>query len=99
MQDYKAEPSYGSSRVESPPRRAGRLLIEQFGELLSHGATELLDYPAQMPLEIVAGVHGQRRIVDGRAVGDHHQDLALFAPAQQPLVRPIERFAVDILLQ
>src|SRR5260370_42505615 len=42
MQDYKAEPSYGSSRVEPPPRRAGRLLVEQFGEFLSHGATELL---------------------------------------------------------
>src|SRR5262249_21909523 len=28
-----------------------------------------------------------------------HQDLALFAPAQQSLMRPIERFAVDILLE
>src|SRR5260370_30084870 len=38
MQDYKAEPSYGSSRVEPPPRRVGRLLRseEHTSELQSH---------------------------------------------------------------
>ena len=60
---------------------------------------DLLDHPAQMPFKIVAGVHRQSRIIDWGAIGDHHQDLALFAPAQQSLMCPIERFAVDVLLE
>src|SRR6266581_7461104 len=37
---------------------------------------DLLDHPAQMLLQIVAGIDRERRVVDRRAVGDHHQDLA-----------------------
>src|SRR5215216_3694742 len=60
---------------------------------------DLLDDVAQVPLEIIAGIHRQRGIVDRRAVRNHHQDLALLGPAEQPLVRPVQRLAVDILLQ
>ncbi len=113
-------------------RSAAGILLEQFGELLGHGAAEflgiddgdgaaviardvmadadgdqfdrragldLLDHPAQMPLEIIAGIDRQRGIVDRRAVGDHHQDLALLGARQQALVRPVERLAVDVLLK
>ncbi|GCC48532.1 hypothetical protein chiPu_0032775, partial [Chiloscyllium punctatum] len=52
-----------------------------------------------MPLEIVAGIDRQRGVVDRRAVGDHHQDAALLGTRQQALVRPVERLAVDVLLQ
>ena len=108
-------PAVVASRVEPARGRRVRgstcgVLLEQFGELLGHGAAkllgiddgdgaavvarhvvadadgdqldrrarlDLLDDLAQMPLEIVAGIDRQRGIVDRRAVGDHHQDLAL----------------------
>ena len=38
-------------------------------------------------------------IVDRRAIRDHHQDAALFGPAEHALVRPGERLAVDVLLE
>ena len=60
---------------------------------------DLLDDVAQVPLEIVAGIDRQRGIVDRRTVGDHHQNLALLGPAEQALVRPVQRLAVDVLLQ
>src|SRR3954468_25078471 len=60
---------------------------------------DLLDDVAQVPLEVVAGIDRQRGIVDRRTVRDHHQDLALLGPAEQALVRPVERLAVDVLLQ
>ena len=44
---------------------------------------DLLNHPAQVALEIVAGVDRERRVVDRRAVGDHHQDLALFGARQK----------------
>ena len=60
---------------------------------------DLLDDVAQVLLEIVAGIYRQRRIVDRRAVGDHHQDAPLLGAAEQALMRPIQRLAVDVLLQ
>src|SRR5258707_9632846 len=60
---------------------------------------DFLDDVAQMALQIVAGIDRQRRVIDWRAVGNHHQDLALFGTSQQPLVRPVQRFAVDVFLQ
>ncbi len=35
---------------------------------------DLLDDLAQVKFEVGAGVHGERGVVDRRAVGDHHQD-------------------------
>jgi len=46
-------------------------------ELDRRTGLDLLDHVAQVALKIVAGIDRQRRIVDRRAVGDHHQDLAL----------------------
>src|SRR6202011_4581900 len=37
---------------------------------------DFLDDVAQMALQIIAGIDRQRGIVDRRAVGNHHQDLA-----------------------
>src|SRR5688572_21134475 len=52
---------------------------------------DLLDDVAQMPLEVIARVDRQGGIVDRRAVGNHHQDLALLRTSEQALVRPIQR--------
>src|SRR6185369_10784228 len=60
---------------------------------------DLLDDVAQMPLEVIAGIDREGGIVDRRAVRNHHQDLALFGTAKQPLVRPVQRLAVDVFLQ
>src|SRR5258706_625558 len=60
---------------------------------------DLLDDVAQMALQVIAGIDRQRGIVDRRAVGNHHQDLAALGAAQQPLVRPVQRLAVDVLLE
>src|ERR1700687_5048491 len=40
------------------------------------------DDMAQMALQVIAGIDRQRRIIDRRAVGNHHQDLALLGAAQ-----------------
>ena len=135
--DAAAAQPGGDHATRLPPRRrtrrlGGGVFLEQLGELLGHGAAELLgiddgdgaavvarhvvadadgdqldrrarldllDDPAQMAFEIVAGIDRERRIVDRRAVGDHHQDLALLGARQQPLMRPVERLAVDVLLE
>src|SRR5207244_5009427 len=60
---------------------------------------DLLDDVAQMPFQVIAGIDRQRRIVDRRTVRNHHQDLALFGTAQKPLMRPVQRLAVDIFLE
>src|SRR5690348_14303142 len=60
---------------------------------------DFLDDVAQMALQIIAGIDRQRGIVDRRAVRDHHQDLALLGTAEQAFVRPVQRLAVDVLLQ
>src|SRR3954451_6418448 len=60
---------------------------------------DLLDDLAQMPFEIIAGVDRKRGIVNRRAVGNHHQDAPLLGTSEQALVRPIQRLAVDVLLQ
>src|SRR6202165_4864268 len=60
---------------------------------------DLLYDMAQMPLEVIAGIDRQRRIVDRRAVGNHPQYLALLLAAEQALVGPIKRLAVDIFLE
>src|SRR3954452_5293874 len=60
---------------------------------------DFLDDMAQMTLQVIAGIDRQRGVIDRRAVGDHHQDLALLGAAQQPLVRPVQRLAVDVFLE
>src|SRR5438874_10589414 len=60
---------------------------------------DFLDDITQVSFEVIAGIDRQRGVIDRRAVGDHHQDLALLGAAQQPLVRPIQRLAVDVFLQ
>ncbi|MFO1408924.1 MAG: hypothetical protein U1F06_00880 [Steroidobacteraceae bacterium] len=57
------------------------------------------DHAAQVPLEVIARVSRERRLVERHAVGDHQQDAPLLRPRQQPLVRPEDRLAVDVLLQ
>ena len=57
------------------------------------------DHVAQVLLEIVGRVDRQRRVVDRRAVGDHHQDAPRLGPPGQPAVRPFQRLAVDVLLE
>src|SRR5690606_32120853 len=56
---------------------------------------DLFNHGAQMAFEIVARIDGKRRIVDGSAVRDHHQDLALLGTRKQPLMRPAQRHTVD----
>src|SRR5579871_5996020 len=51
---------------------------------------DLLDDMPQVPLEVIARIDRQRGVIDRRAVGNHHQDLALFGAAEQALVRPVE---------
>jgi hypothetical protein len=68
-------------------------------ELHRRAGLDLLDDPAQVPLQVVARVHRQGGIVHRRAVGDHHQDLALLGAGEQALVRPVQRLAVDVLLE
>src|SRR6266446_9679074 len=60
---------------------------------------DIVDDPAQMPLEIVAGIDREGRVIDGGTIGNHHQDAASLRPSEQSLVRPVERLAVDVLLQ
>ncbi len=79
---------------------ARHVVADADGDQLDRRALlDLLDDPAQMPLEIIAGIDRERRIVDRRAVGDHHQDLALLGARQQALVGPVQRLAVDVLLE
>src|SRR5215212_555037 len=60
---------------------------------------DFLDDVAQVTLQVVAGIDRERGIIDRRAVGDHHQYLALLGAAQEPLVRPVQRLAVDVFLE
>src|SRR5208282_6339375 len=60
---------------------------------------DFLDHEAQMLFEIVAGVDRKRRIIDRRAVGNHHQYAALLWPREKTPVCPIERLAVDVFLE
>ena len=62
-------------------------------------ALDLADHLAQVALEIVAGIDRKRRIIDRRAVGNHHQDAALLATRKQTAVRPDKRLAIDILFE
>src|SRR3569833_2944895 len=57
------------------------------------------DHLAEMLFQIGAAVHRQGRIVDRRAVRDHHQDAPLLGPPDQPVVSPAQGLAVDILLE
>src|ERR1700694_2445581 len=43
---------------------------------------DFLDDMAQMAFQIIAGIDRQRGVIDRRAVGNHHQDLALLGAAQ-----------------
>src|SRR6516225_5262577 len=79
---------------------AGDVVTDADGDQLDRRTgLDLLDDMAQMPLQVVAGIDRQRRIVDQRAVRNHHQDLALLLAAEKALVRPVQRFAVDVFLQ
>ena len=60
---------------------------------------DLFDHAPQVLFEIVARIDGEGRVVDRRAVRNHHQDAALFRAGEQAVMRPDERFAVDIFLQ
>ena len=60
---------------------------------------DLLDYLAQMLFEVIAGVDRQGAVIDRGAVGDHHQDAAMFRASEQAAIGPHQRFAVDIFLQ
>src|SRR5262245_4330799 len=60
---------------------------------------DLFDDVTQMAFEIIARVDRQRGIVDRRAVRDHHQHTPLLGTSQQALVRPVQRLAVDVLLE
>src|SRR5258706_317656 len=62
-------------------------------------AFDPVDHPAQMRFQIARAIDRQRRIVDRRAVGNHHQDAAVFLTCQQPGVRPEQRLAVDVFLE
>src|SRR5690242_11148900 len=110
----------------------GRLLIEELGKLLRHGAAkllrihdshgtpviarhvvayadgdqfdrrarfDLLDHPTQMAFEVIAGIDRKSGIINRRSVRYHHQDPALLSACQQALMGPVERFAVDVLLE
>src|SRR5215510_8438380 len=52
-----------------------------------------------MALQIVARIDRERRVIDRRAVGNHHQNAALLAPSHQTFMRPVKRLAVDVLLE
>src|SRR5947207_2690319 len=57
---------------------AGDVVADANGdELDRRAALDIGDDLPQVLFKIVAGIHRQRRVVDRRAVGDHHQDAAL----------------------
>src|SRR5262249_3007782 len=60
---------------------------------------DVFDHPAQVTFEVVARIDGERGIVDRGAIRDHHEDAALLGARQHPPVRPVERLAVDVLLE
>src|SRR6267142_7102355 len=68
-------------------------------QLYWRASLDLLDHPAQMALQIVAGIDREGRVIDRRAIGNHHQNAALLAASQQTLMRPVKRLAVDVLLE
>src|SRR5262249_33477521 len=60
---------------------------------------DLFDDVAEVTFQIIAGIDRQRGIIDRRAVRDHHQDAPLLGTRQEALVRPVQRLAVDVLLE
>ena len=52
-----------------------------------------------MAFEEARRVDRQRAVVDRRAVGNDHQDAAVLGAAQQAVVRPHQRLAVDVFLE
>src|SRR5256885_14909858 len=52
-----------------------------------------------MFFEVVAGIDRESRIINRGAVGDDHKDATLLAALAQPVVRPDQRLAVDVLLE
>src|SRR3984957_8539363 len=68
-------------------------------ELDRRARFDFLDDIAQVGLQIIAGIDREGGVVDWRAVGNHHEDLALLGAAEKTLVRPVERLAVDVLLE
>jgi hypothetical protein len=43
----------------------------------------------------ITDVHGQGGVIDRRAIGDHHHDLALFGAGHQPVIGPEQSLAVN----
>ena len=52
-----------------------------------------------MLFQIAAMVDRQGAVIDWCTVGNHHQNAAVFGAGDQAVVRPKQRFAVDILFQ
>src|SRR3546814_11799237 len=52
-----------------------------------------------MTLQIGAAVDGQGGIVDWRTVTDDHHYAAILGPADQAVMRPEERLAIDVFLE
>src|SRR3546814_486934 len=50
-------------------------------------------------LQIGAAVNGQGGIVDWRTVTDDHHYAAILGPADQAVMRPEERLAIDVFLE
>ena len=70
-------PASSSASTMVTARRviARHVMADADGDQLDRRALlDLLDHVAEMPLQIVAAVDRERRVVDRRAVGDHHQD-------------------------
>src|SRR3546814_13006530 len=81
--------------IRRPPRSTRTDTLFPYTTLFRSEA----DHLAQVALQGVARIGREGRVVDRRAVGDHHQDAALLGARDQAAVRPQQRLAVDVLLQ
>jgi hypothetical protein len=62
-------------------------------------ALDVADHLAQVLLQVIPGVHRQRRFIDRRAVADHQHNTPMLRTRQQAAIRPQQRLAADVLLQ
>src|SRR3546814_5237333 len=68
-------------------------------ELHGRAVFDPFDNLPQMTLQIGAAVNGQGGIVDWRTVTDDHHYAAILGPADQAVMRPEERLAIDVFLE
>ena len=54
---------------------------------------------AQMPFKIASRIDRQSAVIDGCSIRNHHQNAAVFCARKQPVMRPDQRLAIDILFQ